>query len=104
MMELVEFVNNLVGHELAKANSKKPLFHSPHEAYGVIEEEVSEMVDEKEAAVEAFEGFRKAVHRDEEITPTVRQIRMHAVLCAAEAIQVAAMCDKAIMSKEGFDE
>jgi hypothetical protein len=97
-------VNGLVNKELETANSKKPLFHSPHEAYGVIEEEFSEMADEAQQMGKAFEGFRQAVHKDEEITPTLRQMRKRAVLCAAEAIQVAAMCDKAIMSKEGFDE
>lgn len=104
MIELVQLLQELVSHELATANAKKPLFHSPHEAYGVIEEEFAETVDETEHMAEAFKAFRKAVHKDENITSPIRKLRTHAVMCAAEAIQVAAMCDKAIISKEGFDE
>ena len=38
MKELQRDIEYLVSEELTRANKKNPLFHSDHEAFGVIEE------------------------------------------------------------------
>ena len=40
MKELQRDIEYLVSEELTRANKKNPPFHSDHEAFGVIDEEV----------------------------------------------------------------
>lgn len=61
MKELQRDIEYLVSEELTRANKKNPLFHSDHEAYGVIDEEAKEMMDEAELIVAGCAGFRTSV-------------------------------------------
>lgn len=65
---------NLIVDELYKANKSYPAFHSTHEGYAVIKEEVDELWDEIKTS--------KSVNANE--------------LMANEAVQVAAMAIKFI--------
>lgn len=66
---------NLIVEELYSANSKHPAFHSTHEGYAVIKEEVDELWDEIKAS-KAFDMANR--------------------MMVNEAVQVAAMAIKFI--------
>lgn len=103
MKELQRDIEYLVSEELTRANKKNPLFHSDHEAYGVIDEEVREIIDEAELIVAGCAGFRTSVHRDYPKGvkgEAIVIIKEAAIRCACEAVQVAAMCDKWVASNE----
>ena len=89
-------LRKLVELELEAANRENPPFHSAHEGYAVILEEVEEVRDELAKLnidVSGLWGFvrrnRVLAMRDE-----VYDIENHAVRLAAEALQVAAMARK----------
>ena len=106
MKELQRDIEYLVSEELTRANKKNPLFHSDHEALGVIDEEVRETIDEAASMVTKFTGFRTAVHKDGSKKlkgGAIASIKEAAVRCACEAVQVAAMCDKWVQSQEKSD-
>lgn len=107
MQELIEAVQKLSDEELERANKKFPMFHSQHEAYGVIKEEIKETEAEYEKINDNIESFFYVVMKDsgafQEKDRLVR-LKQHAMLCAYEAIQVAAMAQKAIDSMEKKEE
>lgn len=101
MEQIIKGVQELSLHELIMANMKFPLFASDHEAYGVICEEVEETSSELQKMKDSLEIFKRCVFGDMALTDkevAIRKLRASAVLCAAESIQVIAMCDKQIMS------
>ena len=102
MKEIIAEVNALSTGELIRANKQNPLFYSDHEAFGVIDEEVEESFIEAQKMCSYRAMFRDALHCDceEDKRLGVTELRKAAVLCACEAIQVIAMCDKFFMSKE----
>lgn len=102
MKELLEEVEKVVAAELIRANEKFPLFSSDHEGLAVIFEEVWESEQEKEIIEKTYEYLQDAVFTDEEETKRdlALALQMYAVKCAAELIQVAAMCSKFVISKE----
>ena len=85
----------LIAEELAAANEKNPAFHSPHEGYAVLLEEVEE-------AGEALENINAAMkmmwshikHDSPKAFEWAKRVEQNALLLAAEAIQVAAMAQK----------
>ena len=87
-------VRILVDKELAAANERFPQFHSQHEGYAVILEEVDELGDE----VDAIEGHMRDqwsnIRANEASLYAIKSIESRAVRAACEAIQVAAMCRK----------
>ena len=91
----------LVVNELYRANLVNPQFHSSHEALGVIGEEVWECDSEHSDMIEIFECLVASVFDDKYIEAKRYSdtLRRHALDLAAEAIQVAAMCDKYILGK-----
>ena len=101
MKELLKEVELTVKCELKRANRVHPLFNSPHEAYAVIKEEAEEAEFELECASRHLSEFWNSVKHDR------YKIDMYDCLCAvkecsmnlaAEAIQVAAMAQKAMDS------
>lgn len=99
MTELSE-IQKLVNEELKEANKKYPPFHSDHEAYAVIKEEVEECeedVRKMEMVLSYFWSNTKRDKNSDNLIAGIKKIAMHA---AAEAIQVAAMCDKALIGRE----
>lgn len=91
-------IEKLVQHELAEANKLHPMFHSPHEAFGVLFEEVKEHEKEKKKIDFAMEILVEEMMEDENITETCKCIKRYAISAVQEAIQVAAMCQKALDS------
>lgn len=99
MTELSE-IQRLVNEELKEANKKYPLFHSDHEAYAVIKEEVEECEDDMREMQMVLSYFWSKVKRDKKSDDIIQGIKKIAMHAAAEAIQVAAMCDKALIGRE----
>lgn len=86
---------NLVAEELMAANMGNPPFHSTHEGYAVLKEEVEEAegaLKETEACLEMLWAHTK---RDSsKAFEYAERIEKYAIHLAAEAIQVAAMAEK----------
>lgn len=100
MTKLMDDVKFLVGVELTRANEQHPLFHSPHEGIAVIEEEIHEARAEMLMLYKKLEESKHRVWNDEDVD--VWEMRHISKMLACEAIQVAAMCEKYEMSKEGM--
>lgn len=103
MKELLEEVKQIEISELARANEKFPLFASNHEAYGVILEEFEETEKELEIAKMSIEVVWSLIKDDmssDLIEHRFEDCRKTMLLCACEAIQTAAMFEKAICSME----
>ncbi len=94
-----KIIEELVQQELKEANEKHPLFHSPHEAYAVIKEELEELIDEVKSVCATSDNIWGLVKNDIPIMCELRAMKTYAEFAAAEAIQVAAMCQKAIESE-----
>ena len=82
----------LVDKELASANERFPQFHSQHEGWAVILEEVQEC--EYEFDDIKFQLKRLWDHVKHNEHPYPMMVYERAVKLACEAIQVAAMCKK----------
>lgn len=103
MKELLNEVKQSVKSELERANEAHPLFNSPHEAYAVIKEEAEEAEYElKYASIHLGEFWNSVKHDRYEIDmcDCLCAVKECAMNLAAEAIQVAAMAQKAIDSMQ----
>lgn len=94
-----KIIEELVQQELKEANEKHPLFHSPHEAYAVIKEELEELIDEVKDVCNCSDTIWYCAKNDEPVDTTLECMRISAMYAAMESIQVAAMCQKAIDSE-----
>ena len=96
MTELTDKIKALAVLELQGANAKHPQFHSLHEGYSVLLEEIEEASE----ALEEVEAMRKIlwihVRRDDAMMARSFAARLEkaAAELAAEAIQCAAMARK----------
>lgn len=92
----------LVDAELAAAIHEHGRFHSAHEGYAVMLEEVQEAEDEMVMIKVAMKSIWIAVRNDFSVVGNeyVREVEAHAVHLAAEAIQVAAMARKMQMIQQ----
>lgn len=94
-----DVIEQLAAEELVEANKKhKPKFNSPHEAYAVLKEEVEEMQLEVEMVDERLSMLWQCVKCDNDIATekNLKYIKAYATRAVQEAIQVIAMCDKAL--------
>lgn len=96
-------VEILTFKELNSANDQFPLFHSQHEGYAVIKEEVEEVMDGMNALLEVFSNGWSAIKKNEDATIQMKMVGQIAQQVAVEAIQVSAMCDKFNMSLASAD-
>ena len=101
---ILDDLKAVIDAERKRAMKEHPLFSSPHEALGVIDEEVQEAKDEMAFLGIQFAGFRSNVHYDTESHLQLERLGDAARKTACELIQVAAMCDKAIESMEVTNE
>lgn len=102
MKELIAEIITASDNELKRANEKFPLFHSPHETYGVIAEEMKEMSDDCKVLIDTFTTYFSNVCQNEATYQKVclTSIRDTAIHMAAETCQVAAMAQKALDSMD----
>lgn len=87
-------VRSLVDKELEAANERFPKFHSAHEGYAVILEEVAELREQTDYAETALESVWFEVRDNHSHNAYIERLSKHAINAACEAIQVAAMCQK----------
>ena len=92
-------IRALVDKELAAANERFPQFHSQHEGYAVILEEVEECEEVFAFLKEELSSVKNAVWHDKEANVTF--LFGDAMKLAIEAIQVAAMCKKFLEARNG---
>lgn len=95
-------IQALADEELKESNEKYPLFHSDHEAYAVILEEIEETEENVKAMGYCIQTMWDYVKRDKKPRKSVENMKNFALNTAAEAIQVAAMCDKFLMTKDTY--
>ena len=91
-------VTSLVAEELRAANASHRQFHSMHEGYAVLREEVDECQDEHDAMILHTNDLWQAVKHDDNTVAAekLKLIEATAIQLAAEAVQVAAMARKAM--------
>ena len=89
-----KIIEELVDVELAEANKEYPLFHSAHEAYGVLKEECEELWDDYLAIDGHMDEMWDLIRQDDAIAYKTNKIYGLAINAACEAIQIAAMCKK----------
>lgn len=98
MNAVIDKLPALVDEELAAANAKHPPFHSAHEGYAVILEEVQETAEEMAILRKDLDLLWSLVKLCDRpgiyMRAPVSSIGFHAHRVAAEAIQVAAMAQK----------
>lgn len=78
------------------------VYHSPHEAWGVLMEEWDEVCEEIENVGERLRDIARGVRRNDAqgLAQTFCSIQLFAMRAAAELIQVAAVCVKAMDTME----
>ena len=84
----------LVDKELAAANKRFPQFHSAHEGWAVILEEVDEAEAEMKTIRGNVDGMFYLIRNNVDAKWVVEKTEYAAIQAACEAIQVAAMCQK----------
>lgn len=96
-------VRELVKVELSAANERFPPFHSAHEGWAVILEEVDELKAEVKQVDEHFCFVWTAIKYDWPSAEYIKEVYGRAINAACEAIQVAAMCQKFLAMEEVVD-
>lgn len=91
MKQLIEEIKTLVSEEVERANKKNGPIKGTHEAYGLLKEEIEEMRDEDKDMRIYLGKLWQSVKEDSlyDISVYANTIEEAAILCAAEAIQVA---------------
>lgn len=87
-------VRELVQIELAAANERFPQFHSQHEGWAVIKEEMEETEEELAKMKIYLAGAWGNITSDVQANSDIESLKQRAINAACEAIQVAAMCKK----------
>ena len=93
-------VRQLVEVELAAANKRFPQFHSQHEGWAVMLEEVVEAEVEMKTIRGNADGMFDLIRNNVEAKWVAEKIEYAAIHAACEAIQVAAMCKKFLGMEE----
>lgn len=103
MKKLLNGVELLTAQELMLANKDHDRrFHSLHEGYGVMREELDEAKEERHAVGDAFGDVMYYIRTEQydELRKCLSDVHHHAQLAACEYIQVAAMAAKMYDSME----
>jgi hypothetical protein len=95
MQELINGINALAADEKSRACAKYgPAYHSVNELQGVLTQEVSEVEAEFNSITRLMFQLHDAIHRKRDASTTVDAMEQAAINAAAEAIQIAAVCQK----------
>ena len=102
MKKLLVEVGELTDKEYARANEQYPAFASDHEGYDVMAEEIEEAEEELGNIRDIGVAMRYAVRKNsaEDVNKTAMAMYETAQKMAAESIQVAAMAQKIIESRQ----
>lgn len=102
MTKLLIEVGELTDKEYARANEQYPAFASDHEGHDVMMEEIEEAEEELEHIHSIEIAMKYAVRRNdaEDVNKTAMAMYETAQKMAAESIQVAAMAQKIIESRD----
>lgn len=92
-------VDKAVYDECHHIITEKPLFHSDHEGYAVLLEEVEEVEVELKAIKEALQDTWEHIKVDRPPYKEIEQLKRRAKMLAAEAVQVVAVTDKFFVRK-----
>ena len=95
-------INQLIHEELTSALKKFPLFHSEHEAYAVLKEEIEEAEIELTAIKRWLEILWSYTKTNNNTTEYYETIKRCATNLIQETAQIAAMCDKHEKSKKSI--
>lgn len=68
----IKEIEKLVKRELAEANAEHPQFHSDHEAWAVIKEEIEECEEEMQRIQYKFQDMWRLARTDVEIESELR--------------------------------
>lgn len=100
-IELVERVEKLADDELKRANKEYPLFHSLHEGYAVLLEEIEEATERNKEAMANKEVMWAAIKNDlkDEAVQWAQKTQICLTESTAEMVQCIAMCRKIIESE-----
>lgn len=92
-------IDKLIADELKRANEKFELFANIREAESVLREEVEELEEEIQKIKSAYLNLWENVKKDytHNYIANTMKIKILAKQAIIEAVQVAAMCDKAMM-------
>ena len=78
-----------------------PRYHTRHEAFGVLYEELTETVEELEAVIIGFnDWFQEDVRRDFSGWEKLEAIKEHGYDCLREIVQVIAVTEKTLTGVE----
>lgn len=102
MNALKEIISDLVDKEKTSAIKNHGYAHSDHEALALLQKEIWEAETEMQA-VRIYENLLKEqvyTDSDECVEEYVGEIKVSAINATCELIQVAAMCEKFIESRE----
>ena len=104
-IELVEKVEKLANDELERANKEHPLFHSLHEGYAVLQEEIDEVIEINKEAMENKEVMWAEIKNDlkDEAVRWAIKTQICLTEATAEMIQCTAMCQKIIESEKNYE-
>lgn len=100
--KIMKALDPVVDAELDRAQwSRGKTFASPHEGYAILKEEIEECAEALAGQWTALAKLWKAVRDDRDIAcEDVWSLCSSAKETAAEAVQVAAMCEKMLISME----
>lgn len=108
MRELMASVQMVEATEYERAKAKfGPVNASDHESYAVLKEEIDEANEELTFVLHSLDRFWKHVKNNENShckTIALSDLERQATLLACEAIQVAAMAHKAILTLKAAKE
>lgn len=93
-------VREPVAVELAAANERFPQFHSAHEGYAVIREELEETEEKVEMSKKYLKFLWDSIRMNGKTKWAVEYMKELSINAAYEAIQVAAMCQKFLEMEE----
>lgn len=96
--ETIEFVEKGIEEEIKNAKTYGEKYNSLHEFYAILKEEVEEMKFEGEGVCDNLVFLWNLIKKenDEKIKEYIKIVEVYAEKAALEAIQVCAVCRKAL--------
>lgn len=106
MTETRKEAEKIIAKALAEANEEHELFHSLHEGYAVLHEEVDEAEYEMRRIENLLVNLWVSVKQDDAecAVDIAARIKSRAIDAIAELAQVGAMAEKIIISEEARNE